>query len=362
MSNIADAAKKSISELLGSNSQHEIIVPDYQRSYSWTKSEVSTFWADLTAFDERFPGEAILGEEYFLGSIVAVRRDRELGLIDGQQRLATATLLLGAIRDGLGQLSPVSADRIQRDYIRTEASFAQGHRYSITLNAYDRNFFRNRVQDYPRPDTELPQRFASHSLILGASRLFADELEGVLEELQSADERIAYLERLKDVVAHRLTLVLVSAEEEDDATEVRFSRTVHDDCSFGPTKSRRSRVVSLPAWIVPEIRNRLATSDGPLIFPAPSGKPLPVRRFSARYWRPAAKRSGFADVTPHQLRHLHATQLIELGRPITEVAARLGHRNSRVTMEVYARWIQPDDSGAAAVVPNYSATVRAVGD
>jgi len=43
---------------------------------------------------------------------------------------------------------------------------------------------------------------------------------------------------------------------------------------------------------------------------------------------------------------LHATQLIELGRPVTEVAARLGHRNSRMTMEVYARWIQPDDSGA----------------
>jgi hypothetical protein len=31
-------------------------------------------------------------------------------------------------------------------------------------------------------------------------------------------------------------------------------------------------------------------------------------------------------------------------------------------MEVYARWIQPDDSGAAAVVPDYSTTMRAVGD
>lgn len=40
---------------------------------------------------------------------------------------------------------------------------------------------------------------------------------------------------------------------------------------------------------------------------------------------------------------------------------KLGHRNSRVTMEVYARWIQPDDTGAAAVVPDYSQTIRAVG-
>jgi integrase len=142
--------------------------------------------------------------------------------------------------------------------------------------------------------------------------------------------------------------------------QVRISKTVHDDGTFGPTKSRRSRVITLPDWIVPKLRSHLAANHGPLVFPAPSGKPLPVRRFSARYWRPAARLAGFADVTPHQLRHLHATQLIELGRPITEVAARLGHRNSRVTMEVYARWIQPDDSGAAAVVPDYSRAIRAV--
>jgi len=45
---------------------------------------------------------------------------------------------------------------------------------------------------------------------------------------------------------------------------------------------------------------------------------------------------------------------------VAEVATRLELRNSRVTMEVYAQWIEPDDSGAAAVVPDYSKTLRAV--
>lgn len=141
---------------------------------------------------------------------------------------------------------------------------------------------------------------------------------------------------------------------------VHISRTIHDDGSFGPTKSRRSRIVTLPGWIVGELRAHLVALDGSLVFPSPTGKPLPVRRFSARYWRPAARLAGY-QVTPHQLRHLHATQLLELGRPITEVATRLGHRNARVTMEVYARWIQSDDSGAAAVVPDYSTSLKAVG-
>jgi integrase len=85
------------------------------------------------------------------------------------------------------------------------------------------------------------------------------------------------------------------------------------------------------------------------------GGPLPPRRFSARYWRPAARAVGYPSVTPHQLRHLHVTQLLEKGRPLTEVAARLGHRNMRVTAERYAKWIQPDDSGAADATPDFTA-------
>lgn len=138
-------------------------------------------------------------------------------------------------------------------------------------------------------------------------------------------------------------------------------RVAADDLMAVRFTSRRSRTLTLPGWIVPEMREQLAGVDGPLVFSAPAGGPLPVRRFSARYWKPATKAAGFPEVTPHQLRHLHATQLLELGRPITEVAVRLGHRSPRVTAEVYGRWNQPDDSAAAAVVPDYSTALHAVG-
>ncbi len=179
------------------------------------------------------------------------------------------------------------------------------------------------------------------------------------------DDRYRLLVRLLAATGCRIGEALALHVEDVvlvPSPQVRVHRTIHDDGTFGPTKSRRSRTVALPKWIVPEFRKTLATADGPMVFPSPSGKPLPVRRFSARYWKPAAKAAGFPGVRPHQLRHLHATQLLELGRPITEVAVRLGHRNPRVTAETYARWIQPDDSAAAAVVPDYSKTLRAVGN
>ncbi len=95
-----------------------------------------------------------------------------------------------------------------------------------------------------------------------------------------------------------------------------------------------------------------------MVFPSPNGLPLPPRRFSSRYWRPATLVAGHPGVTPHQVRHLHATQLLEEGRPLTEVSSRLGHGNPRVTAEVYAAWIRDDDSGAADATPDFTEPPR----
>ena len=135
---------------------------------------------------------------------------------------------------------------------------------------------------------------------------------------------------------------------------VRIHRTIHDDGTFGPTKSRRSRTVTLPNWYVRILESQIAESNSEMVFPSPEGRPLPQRRFSTRFWRPATRKAGWVGVTPHQIRHLHVTQLLENRRPLTEVAARLGHSTPRVTAEVYAKWIQPDDSGAADATPDYS--------
>ena len=40
-------------------------------------------------------------------------------------------------------------------------------------------------------------------------------------------------------------------------------------------------------------------------------------------------------ITPHTLRHTHASLLMEQGVPIETISRRLGHENSKVTMEIY---------------------------
>jgi len=82
-----------------SNTTPPLRVPEYQRDFSWEQRQVMEFWNDLEHFDQLYPGANINGKEYFLGAAVFVNNQTYNLILDGQQRLATATILLAVIRD-----------------------------------------------------------------------------------------------------------------------------------------------------------------------------------------------------------------------------------------------------------------------
>ena len=81
--------RKIIGQLL-SMTNPPILVPDWQRNYSGTNTEVEIFWQDLLHFSSLFPDENINTEEYFLGSVVIVDNNTSHLFLDGQQRIATS--------------------------------------------------------------------------------------------------------------------------------------------------------------------------------------------------------------------------------------------------------------------------------
>tara|TARA_R110002110_G_scaffold1768_9_gene7826 strand:+ start:3710 stop:4564 length:855 start_codon:yes stop_codon:yes gene_type:complete len=62
-----------------------------------------------------------------------------------------------------------------------------------------------------------------------------------------------------------------------------------------------------------------------------------VRDFR-KTWEKIVRKAGLEGVTPHTIRHTVATQLVRKGVPIIEVAKLLGHKDSRVTEKVYAKF------------------------
>lgn len=67
-------------------------------------------------------------------------------------------------------------------------------------------------------------------------------------------------------------------------------------------------------------------------------------------FRRICNRVGLTGVRLHDLRHLHATQLLAAGVPVRTVSGRLGHANAATTPNVYAHFLEASDRDAADVI------------
>src|SRR4051812_14140619 len=85
-----EATDKKVAQLLQSSFYR---IPRFQRPYSWEAREVEDFWQDTIVDSE---------SDYFIGSIVLFHGGNDtFGIVDGQQRLTTITMLLAAMRNSL---------------------------------------------------------------------------------------------------------------------------------------------------------------------------------------------------------------------------------------------------------------------
>lgn len=89
----------SVGQLLSFIDYNKFIIPEFQRPYSWTTKECEQLWGDLIEL-EQAKVENQNCPDYFFGTFIIYYdnfNQKELSIIDGQQRLTTLLLLLRAI-------------------------------------------------------------------------------------------------------------------------------------------------------------------------------------------------------------------------------------------------------------------------
>lgn len=86
-----------------------------------------------------------------------------------------------------------------------------------------------------------------------------------------------------------------------------------------------------------------------LVFTGVRGQPLAGSN-AAHALRHECKRLGLPAMTPHGLRHLHASLLLAQGLPVPMVSQRLGHANPGITMSIYAHAIGREDGAATRAI------------
>lgn len=171
-----------------------IIVPQYQRSYAWEERHVIDFLDDI---ERAVKGDAA---EYFLGSVVLAAGSDSKGrpeVVDGQQRLATTTLLIAEVRNHFAaQKKDDKRHNIDSQFLMSRDLRDDGDIQKLELNERDNEFFLKLVLR-PEQKPPVPQR-DSHRAIQDASKLCRERVEKLVKESGSDDILIDLVEYLRD--------------------------------------------------------------------------------------------------------------------------------------------------------------------
>ena len=122
-------------------------------------------------------------------------------------------------------------------------------------------------------------------------------------------------------------------------------RIAVDAATMDALARRRERALELAAVC------QLALAPEAFVFSLePDGsRPLHPDTITGAFRR-VRDRAGLEGVRLHDLRHLHATQLLAAGVPVRTVSGRLGHANAATTLNVYAHFLEASDQQAADVI------------
>jgi len=105
------------------------------------------------------------------------------------------------------------------------------------------------------------------------------------------------------------------------------------------------RRIPIPDWLCDEINSVLTlraerrgtpTAPDELIFQTRYGNPINRDKFREKVIRPALRAAGLPEsFRTYDLRHSHASLLIELGANLLALAQRMGHSDPAITLRVY---------------------------
>ena len=228
----SNTAAMSIRNLL--ESDVKFTVPKFQRNYSWGREEALELWNDLTENFQthrkarQMSNTNLLAEsQYLLGSIVLVRgdgNDNEFAVIDGQQRLATITMLFCTIRDivrddlkkyrknppGEAEYNRRQIDELIEGF--TRYGMGDSRSWKLVLNDIDRKTF-TEIQEYEEGDTT--------------------QYERIRKKIKSDA-------RLSDSQQHIYENYVILHDEIADAMECGFNRVDRESASTATAKKRQS--------------------------------------------------------------------------------------------------------------------------
>jgi len=175
--------------------------------------------------------------------------------------------------------------------------------------------------------------------------LNADALAKVLAQLQEPYRSMVMFTALTGLRVGEL-LALRWKVVDLTAGTIRICESVFHGQVQMPKSERSIRTIPIgpqARLLLEEHRRRFAANrkEEDLLFPNQVGGPHRENNLLERVLKPAAKAAGLGRVTWHQLRHIHASVLHDIGVPAKIAQQQLGHSTVETTLNFYTHAI-PD--------------------
>lgn len=205
-------------ELLGNGKRYR--VPPYQRDYSWTEENWDDLWSDIQTVHPN------ASDRHYMGTLVIeTQNDRDYVVIDGQQRLATLSILALVIIRRLMDLAAAGvesednrerAESLRLRFIGEKDPASLILTSKLTLNETDNGFY----QDYlvaMRTPTNVRGLPRSNRRLWECFQWFDKSLSN-LPGLVGDGRQLAEL--LNETIARRLLFILINVDDDMNAYTV----------------------------------------------------------------------------------------------------------------------------------------------
>jgi uncharacterized protein with ParB-like and HNH nuclease domain len=191
------------------------LIPRFQRPYSWDRENIEEFWCDTIAESEG---------EYFIGSVVVFKESKTdtYGIVDGQQRLTTITMILCALRNafnnqGMQSLADGLHNFIERPDINNKKRYVLRPETSYP-------YFQECIQKKTKPDI-IQAPGVEEELLEKAFEAISKTIESAVRSILGnplLSEKKKKIEIEKSLIGIRdkilkLKLIFIELDNEDDA-------------------------------------------------------------------------------------------------------------------------------------------------
>ena len=213
-------ADKTIKALLKSGRQ--FMIPRFQRDYSWEKKNCDEFLDDIVKGLKYKNGKLEI-TSYFLGTMLFIgnfdeKNDKEIQVVDGQQRITTITILFSAISDIFRAKGEDKLSELIFSYIMT--SDDDGNPVRIIKSESSYPYFSYYIQD--REKSQITEPSSEEELCIQSTyKLFRTRLEEknlksfMTGNCEGFNEDISIIDILKAIRDQILNCIFVSISTDD---------------------------------------------------------------------------------------------------------------------------------------------------